>query len=218
MLPPSVLALRPAGKRGWPWTRTCRSSPSSWLGVLAARRLRGAPRRNRTGDPILAIGNRCADRPSPGRARPLGPKLWVLLRRRDALTFRSCCLRERRALPASSSDCVRIPSTIGPLLRRMPSVGGAVRVIGPQAHRGLGRPEHGRAVDLGPRRRIPRSGHTQARAMGPGGGRGRTRLSMSKPQRSGDEPLPTRPVPGPLLSIGCSNAGTRDRWGPGRGW
>jgi hypothetical protein len=42
---------------------------------------------------------------------------------------------------------------------------------------------------------IPRLGQAQMKASGPGGGRGRTRYSMSQAHRSGDEPLATRPVP-----------------------
>jgi hypothetical protein len=59
----------------------------------------GAPRRNRTGDPILTMeppGTAVRTAIPPGHARPLGPQLWVLLRRRDALTFRSRSSRERQ--------------------------------------------------------------------------------------------------------------------------
>ena len=47
-----------------------------------------------TGDPILTMkppGTAVRTAVTAGRARPLGPKLWVLLRRRDALTFRPRC-------------------------------------------------------------------------------------------------------------------------------
>jgi hypothetical protein len=48
----------------------------------------------------------------------------------------------------------------------MASVGGAVRVVGPQAHRVVGCPEDGRAVDLDGADEMPRAGHTQAKAIG----------------------------------------------------
>src|SRR5512132_2968597 len=61
------------------------------ISVCAGHRLGGAPRRNRTGDPILTMeppGTAVRTAVSPRRARPSGPKLSVLLRRRYALTLK----------------------------------------------------------------------------------------------------------------------------------
>src|SRR5512133_3272119 len=56
----------------------------------------GAPRRNRTGDPILTMeppGTAVRKPVSPGRARPSGPKLSVLFRRSYVLSFEPCTNR-----------------------------------------------------------------------------------------------------------------------------
>jgi hypothetical protein len=57
--------------------------------ISAGQRLCGAPRRNRTGDPILTMepsGTAVRNPVSPGRARPSGPKLSVLFRRSYAFS------------------------------------------------------------------------------------------------------------------------------------
>ena len=56
----------------------------------------GAPRRNRTGDPILTMeppGTAVRTAIPAGHARPSEPKLSVLLRRSYALTFKPCADR-----------------------------------------------------------------------------------------------------------------------------
>jgi hypothetical protein len=75
----------------------------------AGHRLGRAPRRNRTGDPILTMeppGTAVRTAVSPGRARPLGPKLSVLLRQSYALTFRPCADRLwiKRLLPTRAHE------------------------------------------------------------------------------------------------------------------
>ena len=142
--------------------------------VCAGQSWCGAPRRNRTGDPILTMeppGTAVRTAVPPGHARPSGPKLWVLLRRRDALTFRYA-LRERKTpQPAHRTRSV-LPSTIDCSLWRKASVGGAVRVIGPQAHRSISRPEDGRAVDLDARQRDPSFRPHAGKGQGPRRGQG----------------------------------------------
>src|SRR5215216_5892427 len=70
----------------------------------------GAPRRNRTGDPILTMeppGTAVRTAVSPGHARPSGPKLSVLFQRSYALSFEPCAdrsleqaiIRTRRSRP-----------------------------------------------------------------------------------------------------------------------
>src|SRR4029453_2365764 len=57
----------------------------------AGHRVGGTPRRNLTGDPILTMeppGTPVRNAVSPGHARPEGPKLSVLLRRRYAFSFK----------------------------------------------------------------------------------------------------------------------------------
>jgi hypothetical protein len=52
----------------------------------------GAPRRNRTGDPILTMeppGTAVRNAVSPGHARPSGPKLSVLFQRSYVLSSRA---------------------------------------------------------------------------------------------------------------------------------
>jgi hypothetical protein len=66
----------------------------------------GAPRRNRTGDPILTMeppGTAVRTAVPPGHARPSGPKLSVLLRRRYALTSAMCWSSGRRRSGAGGS-------------------------------------------------------------------------------------------------------------------
>jgi hypothetical protein len=60
--------------------------------VCAGHWLGGAPRRNRTGDPILTMeppGTAVRTAVSPGHARPSRPKLSVLFRRSYAFSFRT---------------------------------------------------------------------------------------------------------------------------------
>jgi hypothetical protein len=79
--------------------------------VCAGQRLCGAPRRNRTGDPILTMeppGTAVRMIVFPGRARPSGPKLSALSTRSYALS--PCIkrlLRPRRSLSpgATSLQC-----------------------------------------------------------------------------------------------------------------
>jgi hypothetical protein len=81
--------------------------------VSAGHSLCGAPRRNRTGDPILTMeppGTAVRSAVSPGRARPSWPKLSVLFRLSYAFSnctpTRSCVLANsggRRDLDASST-------------------------------------------------------------------------------------------------------------------
>jgi hypothetical protein len=62
------------------------------------------PESNRRPHPYHGTtGNRCAERRSPGHARPSGPKLWVLLRRRYALTSAMCWSSGRRRSGAGGS-------------------------------------------------------------------------------------------------------------------
>src|SRR5215216_4247920 len=66
----------------------------------------GAPRRNRTGDPILTMeppGTAVRTAVLPGHARPSGPKLSVLFRRSYALSFKPC-LDRRGSQPSSAPD------------------------------------------------------------------------------------------------------------------
>ena len=89
-----------------------------------------------------------------GRARRWGQSYGFSLGEGMRPLFRS------RSSPAKDSPNQligqdRFPSTIGCSLWRKVSVGGAVRVIGPQAHREISRPEDGCAVDLDTRRRDP---------------------------------------------------------------
>jgi hypothetical protein len=88
------------------------------------------------------------------------------------------------------------------VMRSLPSaVVGAVGVVGPQRHRGVGGRADRPAVNLHPRGEDPASRPAQMKASGPGGGRGGTRYSMSN-----DQPWIPPPVPGPLLSIGRSSS------------
>ena len=60
--------------------------------VRAGHRLAGAPRRNRTGDPILAMeppGTAVRTAVSPGDNRPSRLNLSVFLRRRYAFTYQT---------------------------------------------------------------------------------------------------------------------------------
>jgi hypothetical protein len=89
------------------------------------------------------------------------------------------------------------------VMRSLPSaVVAAVRVVGPQRHRGVGgradRPPSTSIREVG----FPRPGNALMKASGPGGGRGRTRYSMSN-----DQPSTPPPVPGPLLIIGRLGSG-----------
>jgi hypothetical protein len=73
--------------------------------VSAGQDLCGAPRRNRTGDPILTMeppGTAVRTAVSAARVRPSGPKLWVLFRRSYALILLHAWSLLRRAvlLPA----------------------------------------------------------------------------------------------------------------------
>jgi hypothetical protein len=154
----------------------------------------GAPRRNRTGDPILTMeppGTAVRTALSPGRARPSGPKLWVLPRRRDALTFGSRSSRERqqsrRAHRTASLSFHDRPSFL-----RMLSVRGAERVIDPQAHRGLGRPEDGRAVYLEVSGRDPSFRPHAGEGHGPWG----AEAGPGSPCRSPSDPAMSRCPPG----------------------
>jgi len=83
------LAVRALSNKGWVlWTADASSSTTT-TSVSAGQRLCGAPRRNRTGDPILTMeppGTAVRTAISPARARPPGPKLSVLLRRSYALS------------------------------------------------------------------------------------------------------------------------------------
>src|SRR5215218_8330642 len=66
----------------------------------------GAPRRNRTGDPILTMeppGTAMRTAVSPAHARPSGPKLTVLFRRRYAFASKPC-LDRRGSQPSFAPD------------------------------------------------------------------------------------------------------------------
>jgi hypothetical protein len=123
-------------------------------------------RRNRTGDPILTME-------PPGTAVRTAV---IAGRARPSGPELSILLRRSYAFTPSP-------------------VVGAERVFPPERHRGVGRIPDCRSVNLDARRGNPSSRQAQMKASGPGGGRGRTRHSMSQPHRSGDEPLATRPVP-----------------------
>jgi hypothetical protein len=94
-LPGMGCALRPA--HASPNTKTTT--------VCAGHRLGGAPRRNRTGDPILTMeppGTAVRTAVSPARARPSRPKLSVLF-------WRSYALSSSHVLPSSVETPVEAP-------------------------------------------------------------------------------------------------------------
>jgi hypothetical protein len=71
------------------WTADT-SSNATTTSICAGQSRCGAPRRNRTGDPILTMeppGTAVRTAVSPGHARPYRPKLSVLLRRSYAFTY-----------------------------------------------------------------------------------------------------------------------------------
>jgi len=71
------------------------TDPNAKMTSVSAGQLRcGAPRRNRTGDPILTKeppGTAVRTAISPGHTRPSGPQLSVLFRRSYALSFNPIC-------------------------------------------------------------------------------------------------------------------------------
>jgi hypothetical protein len=75
----------------------------------------GAPRRNRTGDPILTMeppGTAVRMLVSPGRARPSGSKLSVLFPWSYALTL-ALCLNVAGQASRSSGQKVTVPVSVG---------------------------------------------------------------------------------------------------------
>ena len=78
---------------GWRLSVTRQAGCQTRPGLLVCG---GAPRRNRTGDPILTMeppGTAVRTAVLPGRARPSGQKLSVLFRRSYALTLTPCADR-----------------------------------------------------------------------------------------------------------------------------
>jgi hypothetical protein len=116
------------------WTR-----PDLWFQC-------GAPRRNRTGDPILTmepLGTAVRNAVSPGRARPSSPKLSVLLRQSYALTLAPCADRRWRK-PSSRWRCQGIANSAylpAPLIICPSLLGGGSAVHG--VERGVGQEGHG---------------------------------------------------------------------------
>ena len=99
--------------------------------VYPGHRLGGAPRRNRTGDPILTMespGTAVRTAVPPVRARPSGPKLPVLLRRSYAFTFKPCAGRLAGVVAAPVEAPIHNPAGCG---------GGAM-----PGHQGVGEPPH----------------------------------------------------------------------------
>jgi hypothetical protein len=91
-----VLSIRHAPVQLTPNAKTirapCTTDPriEQLTSLSAGQPMCGAPRRNRTGDPILTMeppGTAVRNAVSPGHARPSGPKLSVLFRRSYALSF-----------------------------------------------------------------------------------------------------------------------------------
>jgi hypothetical protein len=93
---PGGATVRPHPDKGSAISTRSTGSDIELTSVSAGHRLGGAPRRNRTGDPILTMeppGTAVQTAVSPGHARPSGPKLSVLLRQRYAFTTGSCAGR-----------------------------------------------------------------------------------------------------------------------------
>jgi hypothetical protein len=95
---------------------------------------------------------------SPGRARPSGPKLSVLVQRRYVLSFRSCCSSLRRAIPTSGR---RTQTHASPSIdHRTFLLADGVSRQSSTGRRTTRSPQHWpppdrRAVDLNPRGRDP---------------------------------------------------------------
>jgi hypothetical protein len=147
------------------------------------------PESNRRPHPYHGTtGNRCADRRLP-RSRPtVRAEVIGSPSMRLCAHFRSWCSSQRRAMPdqrsPNSAPCPFLDRSLA-IRSVMASVVGAIGVVGPQRHGGVGRLGR-RAVNLNPRAGIPRPGHSQTKVSGPGGGRGRTRYSRARHQPSRD--------------------------------
>src|SRR5215216_19890 len=95
-------------------------SNAKMASVFAGHRLGGAPRRNRTGDPILTMeppGTAVRTAVSPGDARPSGPKLSVLLWRSYAFWFcrnleAKCPLRVRLAVSRLAAGSISVRRSV----------------------------------------------------------------------------------------------------------
>jgi hypothetical protein len=100
---PWILIAHP--NKGWVLRTKDGSSNATTTSVLAGQRMCGAPRRNRTGDPILTMNlavTAVRTAISPAHARPLGPKLSVLFRRSYAFSQTYSC-RLASTLPCLGS-------------------------------------------------------------------------------------------------------------------
>jgi hypothetical protein len=146
---------------------------------------------------------------SPGHARPSGPKLWVLSWRRYALTSRHSRLLQRRTSPTSVTKLSRS------LFDILFALAGTIS----------GRSSAGRRTTVAPRRRPP-TGRARRRSRpapmachAPATRRRRPAAlagqgaGPSSPSRRTSRRRPAGPRP--LLSIGCSNAGTSGSLGAG---
>jgi hypothetical protein len=93
----------------------CSTAPSTKLTSISAGQPEcGAPRRNRTGDPILTMeppGTAVRTAVSPGHAQPSGPKLSVLFQRSYAFSF-------RHARPAVLVSSHEVQCLVAELLHR----------------------------------------------------------------------------------------------------
>jgi hypothetical protein len=165
---------------GYQADRCTRKEPApnpGMVSIYAGHRLVGAPRRNRTGDPILTME-------PPGtavrtaryrRSRPtVGAKVMGSPSAKGCAHF-SVILFASERLSNHLIGQYRFPSTTA---ARSGGRHQSAEQYGSSAHRRTAASAAPRTAAPSTSTRtggIPRSGHTQTKARGPGGGRGRTR-------------------------------------------
>ena len=202
---PGTATARPHPDKGsalQPHNRPRTRRPTS---VCAGQHLCGAPRRNRTGDPILTME-------PPGTAVRTALPQVALDRwgRSDGFSFgermRSLSGHAHRgsAKGLHFCGCCQSAEQYGSSTHSRTAASAARRTAEPSTS----------ARDGG----IPRSGHTQAKAMGPGG----AGAGPGSPCPSPSDPAMNRCPPGQFPARCSASAARmpapRDRWGPGRGW